>query len=285
MRKIFFLLVFSSLSVGCAVNPNERFAGSLDQVRSSDKIDVVIDSFVVSDIKGKSLGYNVEKNKQRATELKDTLVSLLEDRGYEPNVVFVGSGFHHEIDTDAEIFYSEDWTSTGTSFPGSEIIEGDSGWGEELASEYARAAYMEAKGANWTPPKVDLLTASETIDRNVRMGLLPEQKEARRAIFSNPPDVVSRASAPNVMFVKYANIDISAGKKFGVGLLTGAVSLASSGGTTATVMTFTEKGPIEVSLMNMETQQVVWATESVDTSLFDTEEKKINAVLKLFPKR
>jgi len=152
-KRIVYVILFSAMLIGCAANPQKRFAATLDMVRTAPEIDVVIDSFVVSDIRGRTLGYNMDKNIQRATEIKDTVVSVLESKGYKPNVVFVGSGLQQEMVNDTDILYSKDWQSIGENFSEGIMLEGDSSWEDVAAIDYFGAVIEEALGTNWSPPR------------------------------------------------------------------------------------------------------------------------------------
>lgn len=66
-KRTVYVILFSAMLIGCANNPQKRFSETLDVVRTAPEIDVVIDSFVVSDISGRTLGYNMDKNIQRAS--------------------------------------------------------------------------------------------------------------------------------------------------------------------------------------------------------------------------
>lgn len=285
MFKSLIILVLAAILQACVVTPDVKFADTLDQVRATENINVIIDSFIATDIQGKSLGYNSRLNNARATELKDTVVSILQEKGYKPNIVFLGSGFQQDIFNQTDVFYSADWVSTGKKFSEAVAIEGNSEWANENMSGFFDVVLTEARDVGWTPPKYDLSTNGEKETRNARLGRLPGQKEARTIALQNPPEVIGNTGSDKFLVVKYGNVDMSTGKKFGIGLLSGALSLAASGGSTIGILTFSEKGPIEVALFDVSSQQILWAHESTDTSRFSTEAEKMIFMLETFPAR
>ena len=270
---------------GCVATPDKRFASTLDQVRSTNKIAVVVDSMVLTDIEGRDLGFNIDKNASVAFELSEALVSTLAEKGYEATVEFVGSGYQADIPEEAAIYYSENWKSTGEPFPGNYLLGGESLWSDAGATKYFNAALMEGRGANWTPPSVDLTTSREKEKRAIKLGLTSEMIAERQEVFANSPDIVNSLETNVILFVKYADYDVSTTKKFGIGLLTGGVSLAASGGTAASVTTIRELGPMELVAFDAQSNEVLWAHEVADTSIFPTPAQKVAHMLGRFPKR
>jgi hypothetical protein len=273
------LLVFTL--IGCANRLIEKFEVTADQVKAARKINVVVDSFVLSDITGSIPGYNLEKNKTRAALLADSVAEVLQAKGFDANVVFIGSGFQHDIE-DLEITYSERWKPIGGDFS-PVVLQGDPSWEQSDAAAYFDAAITEAKGALlYNPP---LESAKSKQKRLERLGLLPDQEAERKRILQSPPELIAGSDSDLHLFVRYGNYDISTTKKVGLGLLTGVFSLAASGGNLISVLTFTEKGPMHVALMEPDTGQLLWGNEVEDTSFWLGEDEKIKEVLKHFPSK
>jgi len=290
--RILFVLVLAVTTVGCVVTPSERFADTVDKVRAAEKIDVVIDSFVVSDIEGKSLGYNVETNAKRSKALKDTIVATLKKKGYKANVVFMGSGFQqneavNNKSPDGAITYSQKWKSTGKTFDKPVVLEGSEVWADDAAVGYFEAVLETARNTNKVAPKFDPFSKAKREQSQEEASLSAETITRREQVVNNPPKAVLNDLSKNVLFVKYGNVDISAGKQFGIGLLGAATTLAASGGQLVGLYFLTEKGPMEFVLMDIRNHEVLWAVENPDTRqrYGGREFHKVEGMLTHFPSR
>lgn len=279
------LIAFTTIATGCLSTPSDNFADSLDQIRATPTIDVYLDSFILSDIKGKALGYNVENNRLVATELINTLVAQMKKKGYKANIVFIGSGFQFDLTENAEVYYSEKWKSTGSKFPGTAVIEGEQYSPTDTMNDYIRTALIDGKSTNSFIPPLFIGSASQKKELARDLGLLPEQKTERTAVLNNPPAELLNGGSDLKFFIKHADLDISAAKQLAVGAASLAASIAISGGTSASLMTFSTKGPIESVLMDMRDKKVVWAANLPDTARYVTWEKSIPIMLHHLPKR
>jgi len=218
--KLLGLIAFSLVLTGCASTASERFAEFQHQVSANNRIDLVIDTFGLNDIKGKSPGFitikTVQEEKIMDENWQRPTVSTGASAWLEPDV----ATYLDTVFTEAQ-FYNLKTQSL--------LVESLTGPAEKNTEEYKR-------------------------NRS------PEGAAQRKKILNNMPTVIANSNADTIVFVKSAGYEANRAKAFAAATLSIAATVASGGATSSDWMSGGSGSHTDTHMVAVDRKsgQVIW---------------------------
>ena len=123
------LLIFAILVSGCGTITERHFPQLHKNTGTPTSIDIVVDTFIVTDISGRDLGVDLKKNKRTLDIAIPFIKKLLTGKGYRIGREYGNTGLIFEPDTGDSpraYYYTDGWNATGKLFtPTIEPIDHD----------------------------------------------------------------------------------------------------------------------------------------------------------------
>ncbi|GAA6137739.1 hypothetical protein NBRC116583_14860 [Arenicella sp. 4NH20-0111] len=227
------LAVVSILCVSGCAPTKKHFPNFPETVVNNPRVNVILDAIVFSDIQGSDLGFNEAKNDEIVSDVKSELQRILRIRGFEPVFLTTMNGLFFEPDPKVNYVMSDDWESLNKPFINALDRKHDSPW----YTKDIKLFFDDVISRN-------LITKRQPIDAVSRD--LP-----------SIPLVLKGFDKALVLYVRVKEISQTLGKKVGVGLLSGGISSALTGGALA----YIASGPateVHVVAMELKKRRVVW---------------------------
>jgi len=233
---ILLLLSIAVLSGGCATSPKEKFAGFYDRPQHERDAKVLFDTLIFSDIKGKDVGINKKKNEEARGLVEKAVIDELTKRNYVVDTIYHGSGLSFEKTEGKNYVYSEEWQSTGEDFKGPDAQKEKDLWVSDEGRNFVR----------------------QLISRGRQLSEVDKNKTETKAIKITVPEFIDTLPSDQLIFVHVTGGEIGMGKSVGLGVLTGAISLAASGGTMMYSSTSKSGSAIDIVVFDKQAGDVVW---------------------------
>lgn len=263
------LLFFIGFSVGCATTPKTRFSEFYEVDSHTPNIDVLIDTVVLSDISGNDIGINKEKNSVAYSLANSSILSLLEVRGYSPNILYQGNGAFYEMVEDTNYFFSEDFKSTEVPYTGIDVLESDQVWVNDdiktfisRLSEYAPLQNKKQRRKSSRKKKVE--------------------DEIKPISVDEIPNSVMQLPGDTMLVVRAYAGEVSAGKSIGTGLATGLLTAALTGGMYVYVAAPISGSSIEIIAFDKKASKIVWHN-TTQAGNYKALDKSIEMAISLYP--
>lgn len=256
MKKVFFTLlsIYIVLSLGCAANLKTRYPDFYKPDAHSSKIDVVIDSIVLSDIAGTDIGISEEKNAKAVASAKESLIENLKKRGFEPNVLIVGNGLYHQLEEGKRYFYSEDFKSTEREYQGAVVSDAQSYWASNEVKAFVDNLFERAQSKLKSKRKRKKYSQASSL----KARKLEEQNSLEPLNLLEIPQVILNSPSNTIVFVKAYCGDVSMGKSIGTGIATGVVTALLTGGMYSYVATPVSGSSLEVLVLDKQKNKIAW---------------------------
>lgn len=194
-------LVSLAFLVSCASKPEppaamERYPDFYKSGVGEASVDVIIDSIVLSDLKGSALGYNKYKNTEIQEIAYDEVVGQLKHRRFEVNLLNESNGLYFETENDIQYVYSEEFKSLGVTYGGPDFSDINNPWNSEAAIGFIQNLKRKARTKN-----KELLESANTEDFISNLYRV-----------DYVPDFVINSPADRLVFVCVYSKDVSASK-------------------------------------------------------------------------
>jgi len=286
MKRISVIIICIVLSA-CANTPAKRFEVFRDQISASPKVDVVVDSLGLNDIKGKHPGYDPELNQVFSQALQQSLVNEFGAKGYQASVLYATQGAHVDDYVDGKtIHYANRNLSTGKVWNGPELSEREAMWASESMINYFDTAFDETKFVNRKKEHkfIEFMNTPINSEKAAkhRQEHSPEAAAQRKSILENMPDVLANSTADIIFFVKAAGYEVNRAKAFGAAALLTGLSLHSSGGSSVNIWGVKSVTVMEAVAINRRNGQVVW-TGTIQAGRYSDSQNQIPLLLKSYP--
>jgi hypothetical protein len=261
MRKtILLIMVFCLFSCGRPVNVKPLNGHSLDK-----PVYVVVDYVQIRDDIGKMLNYDKHLNQKRITSLKTQISNLLKAKGFSNHqFVYLSSGLDFNPENEYQLVNNkvkQDELIT-PPFITSEVID-DKPFNKELVFGFKLA--QEAFDFK-TYPNINQFKTLPVID-SVHSA-------------SGPKNVFERDSL--ILYARTIVPEVSFGKSMAVGALTGALTLAATGGAGAFISTPNGTPVTTLALVDNQRGELIWR-ESLNINIIGFSKKQLLKILTTFP--
>lgn len=245
MIKNLFVIFTTLAIVSCAATQEKRFPLVYEDTQKAQKLDVVIDTIVYSDIEGGDVGFNKEKNALVLQTVEESVKSNFASKGYEVNFVRLGNGLiHTPIENEKSKFVvSVDGKSTGEDWPGPSTDGENDPWVTDEAREYLRKLISHAQYAS-------AIKSTTKTKIKIRAENAFKQQSKPAHLLDLPTGVLG------VVHVRVSEVGMD--KTVGSALLTGILSAALTGG-----MYVYSSAPVtglqyDLVIFDFETDKVLW---------------------------
>ena len=242
LLRITAILCFSIFFTGCvsleydSITPRDKFPEFYDNPSYPEKITLVLDTIVLSDLRGTDIGFNRDKNAQARSLVESAFIEELEKRGHSVDLLYHGDGFSYDVDGSVNYFYSENRKSTALPYEGATKQEENDQWVSFESKEFF----------------LRLLEDAAESDENYR-------KRTELASVVNMPEFVQNLSEDTLLLFGRTYItDVSLIKKVGVNSLAIALSAGLTGGTVILAMGPESGSNIDIVALDTSTSKIRW---------------------------
>lgn len=273
MTKTSRALAFVVLSVAlcsCAVTPQTRFSEFYERPTHAEKIDVVIDTLVLSDISGFDVGIDRAKNEDAMPFVEAAIKRAFSERGFKPNLVFHGNGTTFRKNEKTNYVYANGWAGTEEVYEGPTFGEQESMWGREEVQAFLHRLEDHAKDANKKQRKSNRSASKKK--RELVPPLTAEEIPA--SIMAMPSNLF--------VLVKVSGTEVGKGKTIGMALATGVLTAALTGGMYVQASGPVSGSHIEVIVFDKSESRVVWHNAGQGQRYTEIA-KGVDGVMKAFP--
>ncbi len=284
MKNLVIINLVVLLVCGCVSHTEARYPEIYKDIKKAETMDLVVDAVVYSDIKGKDIGIDLEKNKKLREDIEKYLKLELTAKGYQINSFNIGSGLFHssccveknESQKSEEIKFvvSEKGISTDQQWLGGAMdINGDPFTTEETIN-YFNSLFEYAKFSGLRKRKTEI-----------------GQKLGEHFQHLNKPDVLDNFSTGVLGLVKVQVSEVSTEKKVVEAIVfTAALGIALSmgdlsGGAYVAVPVPAKDVNYRFLLFDLEKEEIIWYREIFQAGGVDSAEKAIENTVKLLPNR
>ena len=225
-KQVSYTILLCWLVSGC-VNTKTQYPDFPDQVKNRKGVSVIIDAIAFSDIKGRSLGFNVDKNKEMLAAVSNAVSESLIERGFEPTFIAELNGLFYELDEEDDYVYSEDWESTNEPFTGMLDVN------QEHDSWYA----IDVKEF------FSIITEKGLVKENNSLG--------DNKLPSSVPLILQPFRNELVLYVQVKGGFHGVGKKIGLGLLSAAI-------TSGFLIVAPSPTEVKIAAIDLSNMQTLW---------------------------
>ncbi|MFT7558963.1 MAG: hypothetical protein ACI93R_000866 [Flavobacteriales bacterium] len=263
MNRYILVLLLGVFISGCAVTPKTRFSEFYKEGADKKHIDLIIDTFIVSDIKGSDIGVNKTKNQEASELVRKGVIELLEERGYTVNLAYIGNGISYERSDKQQYVYSEEWESIGEEYKGPVAKSASDPWVTDESQIFLKRLIKRGKAAN--------VTVADK--RRLVPRIKPEEI----------PEFVNNLPSRHLMLVSLSAGEVGSGKSIGTGILTGVLSAALTGGMYVYSSTTVSGSTIDITLFDKETSRISWNNGLLQGPKYKVAHKRLVGLFKYFP--
>lgn len=262
--KLLGLIAFSLVLTGCASTASERFAEFQHQVSANNRIDLVIDTFGLNDIKGKSPGFITEKNNEYSTNMQKAFMAFLKNKGYTPTILAATQGVHMmEVMENVTIKTVQEEKIMDENWQRPTVSTGASAWLEPDVATYLDTVFTEAQFYNLKTQSLLVESLTGPAEKNTeeyKRNRSPEGAAQRKKILNNMPTVIANSNADTIVFVKSAGYEANRAKAFAAATLSIAATVASGGATSSDWMSGGSGSHTDTHMVAVDRKsgQVIW---------------------------
>ena len=240
--KACFLLLMIVFASGCSMTPSKYFPKFSDQAKEIKDIDIVLDVFIESDIKGESVGIDEAKHEQALVLAEKTVIKEFEKRGYKPNIVYSGYGLMFENDQEKSYVYAKNGKSLNVAFDGPKKCDYGDKWLAGPIKKFFKGIVE---------------TASSLGSKDRRK---PAVKYAYS--FDEIPDLVEDLPSDYLAIVHVDVVEVGSGETHGPGMATGFLSAALSGGLYVYSNSYSTASNVNFAIFDMSEDEgrLIWST-------------------------
>ena len=241
-RNLIIFIIFSILS-GCA-SVRDKYPDFDESIAGKKQVEVVVDGVFLSHLKGKTLGFNVEKNKEILRLISKATEESFKLNGFDPTIRYAGHGLTHEKKPDIEYVVSEGWKPTENKLNFPLDTKAESPWASKETEEYLRDLLSLARAES----------ALRTKDKSLRTKTFNAKGDSN---YHEIPPIIKNLPSDFLVYVKAERTIRSLSEKVGRNLLTAAVSGALTGGS----LILTTNGDfytLDVFALEIETGDILW---------------------------
>lgn len=277
--KVVLILLISSLIGGCA-SVESRFPDFDEYVAGRERIDVIIDSVIFSDLPGSDLGFNRERNRVALELLSESVKKALTELGYKPNFVYTGHGIYFEPEEGIEYFYSEKWQRGTDNYVALTARSSNNAWESLQMKEFFG----------------DIIQRGEQLFKNRKMGFEGEdqirdegetksKKEGMKLQTekNDVPEIVENLPSGVLLYVNVDGLLAKLSKRIGSGLLWGTTSAVATGGFLVTTGPPLNCHILRMAVLDIKTNEVVWFQGRAASGLEKTISKNSDRAFDFYP--
>ncbi len=261
MYKLPLTLIVVLLFAGCSSNPQTK---PFEQSYLNKRVYIVLDYVEYRDDIGKLLRYNLHLNNKRLKSLQTQIENLLIEKGYtEYQFIFASSG----IDFNPEANFISDGNKKTDALISPPFIQSTKFNDETLSNQLIAGFKVAQEAASFKKHKNVLEIGQFPIIKNTHDSAIES--------FSFKEDSL-------ILYARVLAPEISFGKKFMVGTVTGALTLAVTGG--SSMLVTTPYGPTysNMVLVNNTNGEFLWRGK-VNMNLTHLTKKKLFELFASFP--
>jgi len=282
--KNLLVVVLCLLLGACANLPSNRFTPFADQISSSNKIGVVVDSFGINDVAGRKPGYNIEKNIAFSEVFQGVIRELLEADGHTVEILHASRGLHvNEAFDLSEVFISEEGEATEQLFSKSLISDEGDPWADESLDMYFKAVLDESFLVNRKPSRLGDRVVAYPGGKTFKQLSAPDALEARGKLLAQVPEILTSSKAETILFVRVAGLEHNRAKGIAGTVGTAVASLAlGKGGSAPLQKTWNSTSPMQAVAINARSGQIIWY-EQWEGGRYSESHEVVKKMLRNFP--
>ena len=263
LLKITTLLIVSNLFTGCASlyhTPRDKFPDFYENASYPEKFLLVLDTIVLSDIKGSDIGVNQKKNAQARELIESAFIEALEERGHSADVLYHGDGISYEMRNKRNYVYSENRKTTGIPYEGATKQDENDQWASTQGKAFMRRLLEKGEEATKLYQEREELTSA---------GEIP-------LFLQNLPENTL------LLYGRTLIEDFPWTKQVASTVLAGAASYALTGGNYPLIISLSASNSIDIVVLDASTSEIHWHgnTNSDNDGFGGTSYRNVDQIVK-----
>ena len=260
--KIHLLILCLFLS-SCATTPSQRFPTFNEEIQAMKSVDVILDVFIYSDIKGSDTGVNKEHHAKALEYAQEYISAEFKIRGLEPNFVYTNYGLFFEPSNEHNYVYSEDRKSLNKIYHAESSLKNSAPmWSEKETREYLKTVMEYSAQYNMPKQETPYPGNTQSSDAYVKDEDKPKElnSETVENFFTKAsiPESIANLPSDHFAIIKISAGDIPKSKTVGKAIATGILTTLLTGGAVTAIGTNASSANTHVAFINKTNGKLLW---------------------------